>query len=224
MVRRLATKRDDLYGDSKSSSNKSIQPKYVTEPAEANSFFVEDDLSIFKELDYGFSIEDSIIYIHGDIVTGHLVDFIVKCRTILSNRSEDKKNDPITVVLNTDGGEVYEALGIIDYIRSLPVKVNVIARGRAFSAGALLLACGTGVRAASKHTYIMIHELSSGNVGKATDLKSNAAHIEQLDGVLYKIFEEVTGKKVEYWEKMARKDFYIDAVAAKELNIIDQII
>jgi ATP-dependent Clp protease protease subunit len=218
------TKNNDLYGDSKSSSNKFIQTKYIPETTEVGGVLVEDDYSIFKELEYGFNIDESIIFIHGDIVTGHLVDFMVKCRTILSNRPEDKQLDPITLVLNTDGGEVYEALGMIDYMRTLPVKVNVIARGRAFSAGALLLACGTGIRAASQHTYIMIHELSSGNVGKATDLKSNAAHIEQLDMVLYKLFEETTGKKVEYWEKIARKDFYIDAKTAKDLGIIDQII
>ena len=90
------------------------------------------DKSIYKEIDYGFSVKDSIIYIHGDIVLGLLFDFVSKVRTIMDNRDESQANAPITVLINSDGGDVYEALGIIDYIKSLPIKVNMVAQiGRA---------------------------------------------------------------------------------------------
>jgi len=187
-------------------------------------FATNPDKSIYKEIDYGFSVKDSIIYIHGDIVLGLLFDFVSKVRTILDNRPESEKNAPITVLLNSDGGDVYEALGIIDYIRNLPVKVNMVARGRAMSAAALMLACTTGTRAASKMTSIMVHEISTANQGKASDIRANADHLDELEELTFQLLAQYTKQDLEFWRKQARKDFYMSADKAKEYGLIDTII
>jgi ATP-dependent Clp protease protease subunit len=185
---------------------------------------VEDDMKIFSEIEYGVDIKDSIIYLHGDIQLGNLFDFISKVRIILSNRPEDKKQDPINLMLNTNGGDVYEALGIIDYIESLEVPVNIIARGRAMSAGAMILCCGTGIRAASKSTTIMVHEASAEIFGKSADIKANAEHIDELEEDFYKIMAIKTKQDEEFWRKACRKDYYMSAEKAKELGLIDEIV
>lgn len=184
----------------------------------------DPDLSIYKEIDYGFNVKDSIIYIHGDIVLGLLFDFISKVRTILDNRDAARKDDPITVLINSDGGDVYEALGIIDYIKSLPIKVNIVARGRAMSAAALILACTTGTRAASRMTSIMVHEISTANQGKASDIRANADHLEELEDLTFMLLERHSKQDLEFWRKQARKDFYMTAEKAKEYGLIDTVI
>jgi ATP-dependent Clp endopeptidase proteolytic subunit ClpP len=184
----------------------------------------EKDSSIFDEIDYGFNIDESVVYLHGDIQLGNLFDFISKVRIILANRPEEKKNDPINLLLNSNGGDVYEALGIIDYIESLSVPVNIIARGRAMSAGAMILCCGTGVRAASKSTTIMVHEASAEIFGKSADIKANADHIDELEEDFYKIMANKTKQDEEFWRKACRKDFYMSAIKAKELGLIDEVI
>ena len=211
----------NLYDDKL--PNKVIGPADNTEPGDEN-WFLADDYSIYKELEYAVNIEDGVIYIQGDIVLGTLFEVISKTRLILSQRTEENATDPITIVINSDGGDVYEALGIIDYIQSQPIKYNIIARGRAMSAAALILACGTGTRCASKHTHIMIHELSAGNQGSATDIKLTAAHIDQLDDILYTLLGENTPNKKDFWQNMARRDLFITAERAKELGVIDEII
>ncbi len=183
-----------------------------------------DKSEIFNEIDYGVNIEDSVIYLHGDIMLGNLFDFISKVRIILANRPADKKNDPINLLINTNGGDVYEANGIIDYIETLSVPVNTIARGRAMSAGAMILCCGTGVRAASKNTTIMMHEASAELFGKSSDIKANADHIDQLEEDFYKVLSKKTSQTEEFWRKACRKDFYISAEKALELGVIDKII
>ena len=184
----------------------------------------EKDSSIFDEIDYGFNIDESVVYLHGDIQLGNLFDFISKVRIILANRPEEKKTDPINLLLNSNGGDVYEALGIIDYIESLSVPVNIIARGRAMSAGAMILCCGTGVRAASKSTTIMVHEASAEIFGKSADIKANADHIDELEEDFYKIMANKTKQDEEFWRKACRKDFYMSAIKAKELGLIDEVI
>jgi len=179
---------------------------------------------IFSEIDYGINIDESIIYFHGDIMLGNLFDFVSKVRIILANRPEDKKNDPINLLINTNGGDVYEANGIIDYMQSLSVPINVIARGRAMSAGAMILCCGTGLRAASKNTTIMMHEASAEIFGKTADIKANADHINQLEEDFYALIASKTNQDEEFWRKACRKDFYMSAEKALEYGIIDKII
>ena len=155
---------------------------------------------------------------------GNLFDLISKVRIIMENRPASKKNDPITMMLNTNGGDVYEALGIIDFMESLDVPVNIIARGRAMSAGAMILCCGTGKRMASKNTTIMMHEASAEIYGKSADIKANADHIDDMEEDFYQMMEKRTNQSAEYWRKVCRKDFYMTAAKAKELGIIDEVI
>lgn len=184
----------------------------------------DPDNSIYKEIDYGFNVKDSIIYMHGDIVLGLLFDFISKVRTILDNRDASQNGAPITILLNSDGGDVYEALGIIDYINSLPIKINIIARGRAMSAAALILACATGTRAASKMSSIMVHEISTANQGKASDIRANADHLENLEDLTFQLLAQHTKMDLEFWRKQARKDFYMSPTTALEYGLIDTIL
>lgn len=207
-------KKDSLYGDEKFSYKKD---------KELRDDKSEDD-SIYNEIDYGLNIKDSVVYLHGDIMIGNLFDFIAKIRLILANRPEDKANDPITLLINSNGGDVYEALGIIDYIESLSVPVNIIARGRAMSAAAMILCCGTGVRAASKSSTIMVHEASAEIFGKSADIKANAEHIDELEEDFYKMMAAKTKHDEDFWRKACRKDYYMTAQKALELGLIDKVI
>jgi len=209
------SKKDSLYGDEKNTTYKKVR--------EDDSDFNDDD-SVFNEIDYGLNINDSVVYLHGDIGLGNLFDFIAKIRIILANRPEDKSKDPITLMINSNGGDVYEALGIIDYIESLSVPVNIIARGRAMSAAALILCCGTGLRAASKSATIMVHEASAEIFGKSADIKANAEHIDELEEEVYKMMANKTKQDIEFWKKSCRKDYYMTAPKALELGLIDKII
>ena len=213
LLKNVNIPKNGLYDEDMNSKSKASKRKDL-----------EDESPIFNEIDYGVSINESIIYLHGDIQIGNLFDFISKVRIILANRPEEKKGDPINLLLNSNGGDVYEALGIIDYIESLEVPVNIIARGRAMSAGAMILCCGTGVRAASKSTTIMVHEASAEIFGKSADIKANADHIDELEEDFYKIMAIKTNQNEEFWRKACRKDYYMTAQKALELGLIDKVI
>lgn len=176
------------------------------------------------QMDYGIDVESSTIYLFGDIADGTLYDFTLKIKAIIHMRGDEKKNEPINVVINSDGGDVYEALGMIDYIQSLNVKVNTICRGRAMSAAALLLCSGTGMRAASKNSTIMFHEISSGIYGKSSDMKANVQHTEKLEEILINIITANSKKDSIFWKDKILKDYYLSPEEALELGVIDNII
>jgi ATP-dependent Clp protease protease subunit len=201
-----------------------IYEEEITKPKGKRKKEADEKDAKFNEIEYGINIDESIIYLHGDIMMGNLFDLMSKIRIILANRPKSNANDPITLMLNTNGGDVYEALGIIDYMQSLSVPVNVVARGRAMSAGAMILCCGTGVRSASKQTTIMVHEASAEIYGKSADIKANADHIDDLEEDFYKVMESKTKQNADFWRKACRKDYYMSAAKALELGVIDEII
>jgi len=176
------------------------------------------------QMDYGIDVEASSILLFGEIMDGSLYDIITRIRAILHMRKEKNKNNPINLIINSDGGSVYEALGIIDYIQSLDVKVNTICRGRAMSAAALILCAGTGIRAASQYSTIMFHEISSDIYGKSSDMKANVQHMEKLEEILLEIVETNSNKDKDYWKNVTIKDYYITPKEALDLGVIDAII
>ena len=196
----------------------------LSDPKQLDQLEKEFEQDVYKEFEFGFNSKDSVIYLHGDIQNGNLFDIVSKCRMILNYRPEEDAEQPITVLLNSNGGDVYEALGIIDYFETLSVPVNIIARGRAMSAAAMILCAGTGVRAASKNTTIMMHEASAEIYGKTADLKANADHIDELEADFYRMLATKSNQTEDFWRKACRKDYYMTAAKALEYGLIDQII
>lgn len=176
------------------------------------------------QMDYGIDVDASSVLLFGEIMDGSLYDIITRIRAILHMRKDENKNNPINLIINSDGGSVYEALGIIDYIQSLDVKVNTICRGRAMSAAALILCAGTGLRAASQYSTIMFHEISSDIYGKSSDMKANVQHMEKLEEILLEILKTNSNKEKEYWKNVTIKDYYITPKEAMDLGVIDAII
>ena len=214
---------EDFYESNE--SNKDIKEETYVVTGKEN----ENDIPVrWKEattqMDYGIDVETSTILLFGEIVDGSLYDIITRIRAILHMRKDEHKNDPINLIINSDGGSVYEALGIIDYIQSLDVKTNTICRGRAMSAAALILCAGTGVRAASQYSTIMFHEISSDIYGKSSDMKANVQHMEKLEEILLEILKSNSNKEKEYWKNVTIKDYYITPKDALDMGVIDTII
>jgi ATP-dependent Clp protease protease subunit len=210
-----------FYDDDEQESGNKMQAK--------NTDGKEQDLPLkwkeaLSQIDYGIDVDTSTVYMFGDIADGTLYDFVLRVRAIMHMRGDDKKDEPVNIVINSDGGDVYEALGMIDFIQSLNVKVNTICRGRAMSAAALLLCSGTGVRAASKNSTIMFHEMSSGIYGKSSDMKANVQHMEKLEDILVSIMSENSKKDRKFWKETTIKDYYLSPEEALQLGVIDSII
>ena len=211
-----------------------IYGSYEEQESKVNSteeeVYYEDDLEkkhLYKEIEFAVDVDDSVVYMIGEIEDYGLYDFIVRCRAIIKNR-EEGDNSPINVIIDSIGGDVYEMFGIIDYIESLEknsnIKVNTICRGKAMSAAAMILACGTGKRLASKRSTIMIHEGSSMQAGKSSDLKAAHKYNAHLEDMANAILGEKTIKDKKFWSEQTKTDLYLSAKDAQKLGVIDGII
>ena len=184
---------------------------------------VDNHRKYYREFDYGIDTENNIIFIQDEIQSGLTFDIVSKVRLL---KKINGNVDTVNILLNSGGGDVIETLAFIDYMKSQKdqMKFNIIVRGMAMSAAALLLANGTGTRAASKHSKIMVHQLSTIVVGKLSDVKSNAKFSEELETECNQLMAESTKMDKDYWQNIQSSDYFMSAEKALELGIIDVII
>lgn len=144
----------------------------------------------------------------------------------------DIEADPIIeiipVFINSYGGQVYSLIAKRDLIKSSNKPVATICLGKAMSCGASLLACGTkGLRFASPDSRILVHQVSSMTLGKASDIKEDAAQIQSLNDMMLKNLAEDTGMSVQKLKKEIKNrdnaDWTLTAEEAKKWGLIDHI-
>lgn len=192
----------------------------ITNDEEKSTPYTEVTEQLTTLLDF----KDSVVYLNTDITDTTLIDLMIKIRAILNNREEGDKS-PINLIINSNGGDVYEMLGIIDYMQSLDVPINTICRGRAFSAAAVILACGTGVRMVSKHSCVMFHESSSFLEGiKMSDMTAYLANLKKIEKDVCELLATKSNQNAEWWSQQQKTDMFLSAEQLLQYKIIDQII
>ena len=75
------------------------------------------------QMDYGIDISTSSVLLTGEVMDGTLYDITTRIRGLINMRDDSKKDEPINLLINSDGGSVYEALGIIDFINNINSKL-----------------------------------------------------------------------------------------------------
>ena len=93
------------------------------------------------------------------------------------------------------------------------------------SMGALLLGGGAkGKRMALPNAKILIHQVSSGFQGQATDIEIHAREVIELRRRLDEIIAEHTGQELEKVRQDTERDYFLSSEEAKEYGIIDRVI
>ena len=143
---------------------------------------------------------------------------------LLFLESDDPERE-INMYINSPGGSVTAGLAIYDTMQFVKPPVSTLCVGQAASMGAVLLAAGAkGRRYALPHSRIMIHQLSGGFEGQATDIEIQAREALRLREILNNILTNHTGQGLKRIEKDTDRDFFMHASHAVEYGIIDEVI
>jgi ATP-dependent Clp protease protease subunit len=110
--------------------------------------------------------------------------------------------------------------GLAVYDTMRPFSVGI-----AMSLGALLLAAGAkGKRMALPNAKILVHQLSGGFEGQASDIKIQAGKAIALKRRMEEIVAEHSGQTLEKVSKDMERDYFIPAEEAKEYGLIDKVL
>jgi ATP-dependent Clp protease protease subunit len=165
------------------------------------------------------------VYLIGDIDKDTAKTSIQRLRELSGDSSR-----PITVYLNTPGGNVTDGLAIHDVVRQLVhhgVEVTIVVQGMAYSMGSVVLqAASLGRRLAYRHSWMMIHEPAKWAGWQSTTAAAqHLDRLKQMQDQIYRILSERSGKPLrQIIRDTKRNDFYLDADRAREYGLIDDVI
>ncbi len=153
-----------------------------------------------------------------------LIVEIIKVNRIDAKKEKELqkyKRDPITIFINSPGGEVYSCLGLIDVIQEsiTPIYTKVI--GIAASAAGIIFVSGHK-RFMGLNSTIMYHNIQSGQIGDQFDFKDEFKEIKRLQKIIDRLYTErsnITQESLEAW-KVSKRDKYIDFRMAKRFKLI----
>jgi ATP-dependent Clp protease protease subunit len=165
------------------------------------------------------------VYLIGDIEKDTARSCIERMRELANDNGR-----PITLFINSAGGNVTDGLAIHDVVRhiiSRGIEVVIIVQGMAYSMGSIVLqAASDGRRLAFPHSWIMIHEPAKWAGWQSTT--AAAQHLErlkQMQDQIYQILSSRSGKPLrQIIRDTKRTDFYLDASSALEYGLIDAVV
>ena len=101
----------------------------------------------------------------------------------------------LTLYINSIGGDLYQALGLIDMMNISRIPIRTIGYGAVMSAGFLILASGTpGERYVTRNCGIMCHQMSATEeMGKYHDIKATRKETDRLNQAMYNVLKSTTG-------------------------------
>jgi ATP-dependent Clp protease protease subunit len=141
----------------------------------------------------------------------------------------DKKEPgkPVTLFINSPGGDVYSGLAVYDYMRMMKSPVTTCCIGRAASMAAILfLAADT--RLIMPHSEIMIHDASFGQAEfsglKPAEIQEKTDSLKATSKILRDIVTERTGQSPKWTGDRMMKDSYFKAEEAVKYGLATAIV
>jgi ATP-dependent Clp protease protease subunit len=170
---------------------------------------------------YSRLLNERIVFL-GTPITEDIANLIVA--QLIHLESEDPDKD-ISIYINSPGGSVYAGLAIYDAMQFIKPEIQTICVGVAMSMGALLLAGGAQEkRMALPNSKILIHQVSGGFSGQATDIEIHAKEIIDVRQRLDEIIAKHTGQPLDKVAKDTERDYFMSAEEAKAYKLVDRVI
>ncbi len=170
---------------------------------------------------YSRLLKDRIIFI-GTAIDDHVANAVIA--QLLFLQMQDPKKD-IHVYINSPGGSVTAGLAMYDTMQFLTCDVNTYCIGICASMGSVLLTAGTkGKRFCLPNSHVMIHQVSGGAQGTASDVERTVEFMYGLKSRLNNILSKHTGKTTKQIEKDADRDNYMSAKEAVKYGLVDKVL
>ena len=161
------------------------------------------------------------ILLYGDVGDGQRVDSGRVVAELMALQSQYSKID---VRINSRGGDVFSGIAIYNALRTSKADITVYIDGVAASIAGIIALCGKPLYM-SPYAKLMLHAVSGGTWGNASELRQMAEIMENLQGDLASMIAGRCGMKKD--EVLAKyfdeKDHWISAQEALDMKLIDGI-
>lgn len=138
---------------------------------------------------------------------------------------KESKQEPITLIINSQGGSADSGFGIYDMLRFVEPSIITITAGLCASAAIIVFLAGDkDKRFSLPNSRFLIHQPSTSAVGPASDLEITANQILKIRDQFNFIIANETGQDVKRITEDANRDFWLTAPEAVEYRLVSKII
>ena len=133
---------------------------------------------------------------------------------------------PIYIFINSNGGDLEAALGVIDAIHGIRRAGGTVistVQGTAASA-ATLISTAASVRRITQHATMRVHQLSSGVFGKKGEIDDEHSNLSQLETLLYDIYKRQTRMTLKEIRKLMQRELDLMPSDCLEKGLVDKIV
>lgn len=129
---------------------------------------------------------------------------------------------PVTVRLNSEGGNVIDGLACYNLLRSYPGEKTIVIDGMALSI-ASLIACGGDKVQMAENAWFMIHNPHNQAMGDGNDLRDMATLLDGMRDQLASVYSAKSGKAKDEILKLMDAETWLNGPQAKEAGFVDEV-
>lgn len=161
-----------------------------------------------------------VLFLDGEVTHESCIQ-LIKAMLVLEHQDGDAE---ITLVISSQGGSVYDGLGLIDVMQGLSCPVHTVGMGLVASMAAVILASGTQ-RSLYGNAYVLIHQLMGGTgLSQQTDIEISAQQAANLRRKLDGLLAARGTLSADEFHNLTERDCWCDARRALELGLVDEIL
>jgi ATP-dependent Clp protease, protease subunit len=170
---------------------------------------------------YSLLLRERIIFL-GTPINDQIANLIIAQLLFLDREDPDKD---VNIYIHSPGGVISAGLAIYDTMQLIRPDVSTICVGMTASMATVLLCAGAkGKRYALPNSTIHMHQAMGGAQGQASDIAIAAREIMRLQELIRDIIVKQTGQPLDKVVHDTDRDFYLNALQAKEYGLIDEIL
>lgn len=184
-------------------------------------FILSDPFSDIASKEYKDLLKERTILLNGDIEESVIERVVLQ----LQRMSRQAPKTPITIVINSYGGSLYDSQAVVDAILSTKTPITTIALGKAMSAGFNIFLAGD-LRIVYENTVLLCHSGSQGGRDiKIADSIDDADFMKRIMARMAKYYASRTKVSEAGWLQILQsgKDVYYFAEEAVERGIAHEI-
>jgi ATP-dependent Clp protease protease subunit len=211
----------------KNSNKKPKKNNYDDEESLSNiNNKVEEDLDDYTNNEY---------YLYNDISNKTVIGLIKFIKTAekrwknflldSSDILEKAEPKPLKIYINSNGGEIFAAIPLIDAITNSKIPIHTYIEGIAASSASLISMAGHK-RFITKNSFMLIHELRTGMEGTYSNLTDEKENCDKLMKVITDFYKNKTdGKlKLDVLSNILKRDLILDSNECLEFGLVDEIL
>ena len=173
----------------------------------------------------GQKVADSLLKSRTILLFGEITQKVAQATVMQLLALGNDSDEPIRLIINSQGGHVESGDSIHDMVRFVRPKVIMVGTGWVASAGChIFLAVDRADRFCLPNTRFMIHQPAGGAGGRASDIAIQAKEIIKTRERIAKVVARETGHKLEKVLADMERDYWMSAEEAVGYGIVSRII